>query len=156
MQRAWHYIVTCGLSVLPILPHYLKKTRGSKRKITEHRMYILIFLQLFFPERFSFKREFNEIPLMCIGLCESKLCLVRFWWYSHISLGMSESHLSMSYGARPKKHSIMVRTTKNEFSVRYNERILRKWSFLNGRNKPKTAMEENCRERQDYTSCSAY
>jgi len=36
---------------------------------------------------------------------------------------MSESHLSMSYGARPKKHSIMECTTKNEFSVRYEERM---------------------------------
>jgi len=36
---------------------------------------------------------------------------------------MNESHLSMSYGARPKKHSIIERTTKNEFSVMYKERM---------------------------------
>jgi hypothetical protein len=29
----------------------------------------------------------------------------------------------MSYAARPKKHSIMESITKNEFSVRYKERL---------------------------------
>jgi hypothetical protein len=29
----------------------------------------------------------------------------------------------MSYAVRPKKYSIMERITKNEFSVRYKERL---------------------------------
>jgi hypothetical protein len=53
-----------------------KKKRGRdfrKENVAEHRMYILIFLQILFSETFSLKEIFNEISLMYIGLQENTL-----------------------------------------------------------------------------------
>ena len=67
-KRAWHYIVTCGLSAPPILPHYLKKKRSDNRKenLPNLECVFWLSLQLFFSETYKGLSpcDFDLIPKM--------------------------------------------------------------------------------------------